>query len=71
MVEDAITISMETYIKDIVGACGPAVCHRGTTPMIRNALKVLVLNLGEPPNDNNAIKFRVIIKMIFVVVTCV
>ena len=48
LVKDGITISMETYIKDMIGACGLAGCHRETTPMMLNPYKLVVVDPGEP-----------------------
>ena len=36
LVKEGMTISMETYIKNMIRACALAGCHRETTPMMLN-----------------------------------
>ena len=64
LVKDGITISMETYIKDMIGACRLAGCHRETTPMMLNPYKLVVVGPGEPLDDKDATKYRSMIGML-------
>ena len=70
LVKDGITISMETYIKDMIGACGLAGCHRETTPMMLNPYKLVVVDPGEPLDDKDATKYRSMIGMLLFAANC-
>ena len=48
---DGITISMETYIKDMSGACGLAGYHRQTAPIMLHSYMLVAVDPGEQLDD--------------------
>ena len=58
LVDYGITIAMETYIKEMIGACGLDGSDRETTTEMINTYKLLVVDPGEPLDDENATNFK-------------
>ena len=65
-----LVISMDTYIKDMIGVCGLEGCHKEVTPMMLNPYKLVVVDPGEELDEEDATRFRSIIGMLLFAANC-
>ena len=70
LTDAGITVSMATYIKDMLANTGLAECHRETTPMMLNPYKLVVEEPGEELDQKESSSYRSIIGMLLFAANC-